>query len=106
LTARTRSAPPPLPAFPRSRSWTCQASCSAWRLLASRRWPRLRRLSLHSAEILGAGVEALARGAWPALEELDLRGNDLSGRLTLDGARRWAPALRWLETLNIKHYWI
>jgi hypothetical protein len=62
-------------------------------LLASRRWPRLRSLDLRHTRLGDAGVAALARGAWPALEVLDLRLKRLGAPLTLEGARRWAPAL-------------
>jgi hypothetical protein len=63
------------------------------RLLASRRWARLRNLNLRGAQLGDAGVVELARGAWPALERLDLDDNGLSNELTLEDARRWAPAL-------------
>jgi hypothetical protein len=63
------------------------------RLLASRRWARLRRLVLVRAQLDVAAVAALARGAWPALRRLDLRGNRPSGPLTLEEARLWAPSL-------------
>jgi hypothetical protein len=63
------------------------------RVLASRRWSRLRRLDLCNTELDAAGVAALARGAWPALARLDLRGNGLGARLALEDVRRWAPAL-------------
>ena len=42
------------------------------RVLASRRWARLRCLHLDHTALGAAGVAALARGEWPALEELDL----------------------------------
>ena len=63
------------------------------RLLASRRWARLRVLFLEGAQLGDAGLAALARGAWPAMTCLSLRNNGLSARLTLEAARRWAPAL-------------
>ena len=63
------------------------------RLLASRRWARLRRLELAGCEMGDAGLAALARGEFPALEWLDLRDNGLGAPLALDAARRWAPAL-------------
>ena len=67
------------------------------RLLASRRWPRLKRLELWIVPA-AAGVAALAQGAWPALEVLALAlvlGEDVFGyQLTLADARRWAPALQ------------
>ena len=67
-------------------------------LLLSRRWPRLKELDLRGVWIgdgAAAGVAALARGEWPALKEL--RVNAILGFLTLDAARRWAPALEALE---------
>ena len=60
------------------------------RLLASRRWEHLRVLKLIESD---AGLAALARGTWPALEVLHLNGDYLGGSLTLEDARRWAPAL-------------
>ena len=63
------------------------------RVLASRRWARLRRLDLCNTELDAAGVAALARGAWPALVRLDLRRNGLGVPPTLEDARRWAPPL-------------
>ena len=63
------------------------------RLLASRRWVRLRRLTLESAQLGDAGVTALARGAWPARDYLDQRGNGHGAPVSLESARRWAPAL-------------
>jgi hypothetical protein len=69
------------------------------RLLASRRWTRLKYLNLHETELGGAGVAALARGAWPALERLDLRWNRLGSLLRLEDARRWVPALKELEVV-------
>ena len=65
-------------------------------VLASRRWPRLRELTLICAQLSPAGAAALAHGEWPALEGLSLGGNDLDAPLTLEAARRWAPALRQL----------
>jgi len=65
------------------------------RLMASRSWARrLTHLHLNGAQLGGAGVTALAAGAWPALEWLDLRNNGPGAALTLEDARRWAPALR------------
>ena len=60
-------------------------------LLLSRRWPRLKKLDLHEVWLAGAGAPALARGEWPALKTLRV-GPGL-GPLTLEDARRWAPAL-------------
>ena len=63
------------------------------RLLLSRRWPRLARLDLRGAVRVSGDVvrAALARGEWPALKTL--RANADIGPLTLEDARRWAPAL-------------
>jgi hypothetical protein len=63
------------------------------RLLASRRWARLKKLNLDRCRIDDAGLAALALGAWPALAALGLNGNDLGAPPTLEDARRWAPAL-------------
>jgi hypothetical protein len=38
-------------------------------------------------------VAYLARGAYPALKRLDVRTNVASAPLTLEAARRFAPAL-------------
>ena len=66
--------------------------------LLSRRWPLLMRLNLCGA-LFGAGgaaaLAALAHGEWPALKTL--RVNAGLGPLTLEAARRWAPALEALE---------
>ncbi len=62
--------------------------------LLSRHWPLLTRLDLCRrwlADGVGAGVAALARGEWLALKTL--RMNARVGPLTLEVARRWAPAL-------------
>ena len=62
-------------------------------LLASRPWLRLRELDLCDGQLGDAGVAALARGEFPALERLNLRSNRCRTPLTLEEARRWAPAL-------------
>ena len=62
-------------------------------LLASRRWARLWALHLHGCDLGDAGRAALARGAWKELKHLDLCENDLGAPSTLEGVRRWAPAL-------------
>ena len=67
------------------------------RLLASRRWARLRKLLLENTRLGDAGLAALARGAWPALNRLDVSGNDLGAPPTLAAARRWAPVLTQLQ---------
>ena len=61
------------------------------RLLAGRRWARLPGLNLRFPNLGAAGGAVLARGAWPALERLILCGSD--AEVTLEDARRWAPAL-------------
>jgi hypothetical protein len=65
------------------------------RLLAGGRWARLVKLDLHDAQLGDAGLAALARGEWPALQVLNVRSrrNAISAPPTLEGARRWAPAL-------------
>ncbi len=68
------------------------------RSLLSRRWTRLKKLDLRGAYFRGANAATLAelaRGEWPALKAL--RVNAALGPLTLDTARRWAPALAALE---------
>ena len=62
-------------------------------LLGRRRWARLKKLDLCGARLDDAGVEALSRGAWPALEVLDVRPGGPQTGVTVDGVRRWAPAL-------------
>ncbi len=62
---------------------------------AARLPERLKRLVLCDTPIGGAGVAEFARGAWRALEALDLRGCECA--LTLEDARRWAPALANLQ---------
>ena len=54
------------------------------RLLASRRWARLRRMQLCSTQLGDAGVLALALGEWPELAWLDLCNNRLSYELILE----------------------
>ncbi len=63
------------------------------RLLARRRWARLKKLNLCVARLDDAGVAALALGAWPVLERLFLLQNRLSAPPTLEEAHHWAPAL-------------
>ena len=70
------------------------------RLLASRRWARLKKLDVSFTQLGDAGLAALARGVWPALESLDLRWNNLSAPPTLEAARRWAPALETLRAIQ------
>ncbi len=62
-------------------------------LLASRRWLRLRELDLFGSGMRDVGLAAFARGEWPALEAPNLSGNSFGARVSLEAARRWAPAL-------------
>ena len=80
--------------------WGVELGEAGARLLASRRWPRLRKLDLHHTQLGAAGVAALARGEWPALRFLDVSNNGVSEQLTLEDARRWAPALEKLTAYD------
>jgi hypothetical protein len=66
---------------------------AAARALSATGW-RLEELDLSfNPTLCAACVAALARGEWPALERLVLGRSALSAPLTLEDARRWAPAL-------------
>ena len=81
------------PALEELDLWGVALGEAGARLLASRRWPRLRVLCVFGCGVGDTGLAALAGGEWPALERLNLRRNQLTARLALDDARRWAPAL-------------